>query len=75
MAALPRMALEVPRDGHGGLLDRLVTGCLMVLLAVFALHLAVGYLQEIWPWLLAAAAFAGLMTIATFWWRRNRNRW
>jgi LPXTG-motif cell wall-anchored protein len=57
------------------LLDRLVAGCVSLLVAAIALYIAVHLIESIWPVLVAiglgVAAVAGLVLVL----RRRRQGW
>jgi hypothetical protein len=57
-----------------GLLTRIVSGSLLLLVAVVALSIALDLLSRIWVWLLLIAV-AGSVVTFVIWLRRRRDRW
>jgi hypothetical protein len=56
-------------------LDRLLGGCLMVLLAALALHVAADLILAVWVVLASAAGGLLLVGAAYLWWRDRSGGW
>ncbi len=57
------------------LMSRLVTACLLFLVAVVALTVALDLLSKIWGWVVLIVGLAGLVALLTWIVRRRQDRW
>lgn len=67
----------MPEPGKGArrsIMNRILSACLKLLLATISLVLVIEYLKTIWPYLVAIAVIALIVSVV-WWWIRRRNTW